>query len=172
MTQSASISILGSEFDDFLFSRIGKDKNDTPLSVLSALARLGIDPWQEAAELARLPRETAIERLAFSIAALPDRASAHPEQGTIAARLIALLPRQTSSETLTDGTLANEGDVTKFRAGIYMSVILIALTLVAQWVVASRPAPVGNVDASASVAAFPRMPSPGSGLPITSEQPE
>jgi hypothetical protein len=173
MTHSALISVLGSEFDDFLFSRIGKDKNDTPLSVLSALARLGIDPWQEAAELARLPRETAIERLAFSIAALPDRASAHPEQGTIAARLIALLPRQTSSETLTDGTLANEGDVTKFRAGIYMSVVLIALTLVAQWAVASRqPAPVGNVDASASSAAFPRMPSPDSDPPITSEQPE
>jgi len=164
MSQSASISVVGSEFDDFLFSRIGRDRNDTPLSVLSALARLGIDPWQEAAELARLPRETAIERLAFSIAALPDRASAHPEQGTIAARLIALLPHQASSEAPTGGTLAKEGDVNKFRAGIYMSVVLIAFTLVAQWVVVSRqPAPVGHVDATASSAAFPRTPSPGSG---------
>jgi hypothetical protein len=163
MTQSASISGLGSEFDVFLFSRIGKDKNDTPLSVLSALARLGVDPWQEAAELAGLPRETAIERLASSIAALPDRTSEHLEHGMIAARLIALLPRQTSSEIPTGGTLASDGDVTKFRAGIYMSVALIAFTLVAQWVVASRqPGPVGNVDASASSAAFPRMPPPGS----------
>ena len=164
MTQSASISVLGSEFDDFLFSPIGKDKNDTPLNVLSALARLGIDPWQEAAELTGLPRENAIERLAFSIATLPDRASTHLEHGAIAARLIALLPRQTSSEILTGGTLANDGDVTKFRAGIYMSVVLIAFTLVAQWVVVSRqPARVGNVEASASSAAFPQLPSQGSG---------
>jgi len=65
-----------------------------PLSVLSALARLDIDPWLEAAELARLPRETATQRLASSIAALPEGPSAHLEHGTIAARLIALLPRQ------------------------------------------------------------------------------
>ena len=164
MAQSASISVRGSEFNDFLFSQIGKDKNDTPLSVLSALARLNVDPWQEAAELARLPRETATQRLASSIAALPDRSSAHLEHETIAARLIALLPRQASSKILPGETLVNYGDMTKFRAGIYMSVVLIAFTLVAQWVVASRqPTRVGNAGASASSAAFPRMPSPGSG---------
>ena len=32
------------------------------LSVLSALARLDIDPWQEAAQLAGLPGETATRR--------------------------------------------------------------------------------------------------------------
>src|SRR5271155_373945 len=93
MTRS-SLSVLGSEFDDFLFAPIGDDRNDMPLSVLSALARLDIDPWLEAAELARLPRETATQRLASSIAALPEGPSAHLEHGTIAARLIALLPRQ------------------------------------------------------------------------------
>jgi hypothetical protein len=71
MTRSASFSVLGSEFDDFLFAPIGDDRNDMPLSVLSALARLDIDPWLEAAELARLPQETGVQRLALSIAALP-----------------------------------------------------------------------------------------------------
>jgi hypothetical protein len=61
MTRSPSISVLGSEFDDFLFAPIGEDRNDMPLSVLSALARLDIDPWHEAAELARLPGETATQ---------------------------------------------------------------------------------------------------------------
>ena len=51
------------------------------LSVLSALARLDIDPWQEAANLARLPRETATERLATLIAKLPGEPSAHPDLG-------------------------------------------------------------------------------------------
>ena len=72
MTRSPSFLVLGSEFDDFLFAPIGEDRNDMPLSVLSALARLDIDPWHEAAELARLPRETATQRLASLIAALPD----------------------------------------------------------------------------------------------------
>ena len=55
MAPTPSISVLGSEFDDFLFAPIGDDRNDMPLSVLSALARLDVDPWEEAAELARWP---------------------------------------------------------------------------------------------------------------------
>jgi hypothetical protein len=52
MTRPALVSVLGSEFDDFLFPPIGEDRNDTPVSVLLALARLDMDPWQEAAESA------------------------------------------------------------------------------------------------------------------------
>src|ERR1700691_4725148 len=98
MTRSNPFSVLASEFDDFLFAPIGDDRNDMPLSVLSALARLDIDPWLEAAELARLPRETATQRLASSIATLPGGPSEYLEPGTIAAHLIALLPRQASSK--------------------------------------------------------------------------
>jgi hypothetical protein len=141
MTRSALFSALGSEFDNFLFSPIGEDRNDMPLSVLSVLARLDLDPWQEAAELARLPRETAARRLASSIAALPDGPMAHLEPGTIAARLIALLPRQASSENLSRETSPDTGDVTKFRAGVYMYVVLIVFMLAAQWFTASRQAP-------------------------------
>ena len=68
MTHSASVSHLGSEFDDFLFAPIGEDRNGMLLSVLSALARLDVDPWQEAAQLAGLPGETATQRLASLIA--------------------------------------------------------------------------------------------------------
>jgi hypothetical protein len=41
---------LGPEFENFLFAPIGEDSNGMVLSVLSALARLDIDPWQEAAK--------------------------------------------------------------------------------------------------------------------------
>jgi hypothetical protein len=64
------VSVVGSEFNVFLFARVCEDRNDTPLSMLSALARLDLDPWQEAAELAQLPRESATRRLASSIATL------------------------------------------------------------------------------------------------------
>jgi hypothetical protein len=158
MTRSALFSVLGREFDDFLFAPIGEDRNDMPLSVLSALARLDIDPWQEAAELARLPRETATRRLASSIAALPDGPSAHPELGTIAGRLIALLPRQADSTIVSQGGLLDVGDATKFRAGMCMFAVLFAFMLAAQWLVASHqtPAQADTTHAPISSAVLPQ----------------
>jgi hypothetical protein len=165
MTHSALASALGSEFDNFLFASIGDDRNDMPLSVLSALARLDIDPWLEAAELARLPRETATQRLASSIAALPDGPSAYLEHGTIAARLIALLPRQANSKIPSPKTLLDAGDVTKFRAGMGMYVVFILFMSIAQWLVASHqtPAQVDTTHAPASSTVSPEVPPPNSG---------
>jgi hypothetical protein len=162
MTRSASFSVLASEFDDFLFALIGDDRNDMPLSVLSALARLDIDPWLEAAELARLPRETATQRLASSIAALPHGSTAHLEHGTIAARLIALLPHQTSSNIRSRGTLL---DVPKLRAGMGMFAVFLVFMSIAQWLVASRqtPARVDTTHAPAARAVSQEMPPPNSG---------
>jgi hypothetical protein len=82
--KQGSVFRLGSEFDVFLFAPIGEDRNGMLLSVLSALARLHVDPWQEAAKLARLPREAATQRLASLIAALPDGPSAHLDPGALA----------------------------------------------------------------------------------------
>jgi len=164
MTNSTSISGLGSEFDAFLFSPIGADRNDTPLSVLSVLARLDIDPWQEAGELARLPRDAATQRLASSIAALPDGPSAPHEHGIIAARLIALLPRQSNSKTPSLESLPNVDDVAKFRTGVYMYVVLIVVMLAAQWIVTGGQmrGPIDRADASASSAVVPQTPAPNS----------
>jgi hypothetical protein len=70
ITRPALVS-LRREFDAFLFASVGEDRDDMPLSVLSALARLDVDPRQEAAQLALLPVKTATQRLASLIAALP-----------------------------------------------------------------------------------------------------
>jgi hypothetical protein len=167
MAPTPSISVLGSEFDDFLFAPIGKDRNDVPLSVLSALARLDIDPWLEAAELARLPRETATQRLASSIAALPDGPSAYLEQGTMAARLIALLPSRTSSKTPSRETLLGGGAAINPRAVlpmIFVYVIIAICMMSAQWIAASRQPPAqDNARAPASSAVVPQLPRPNSG---------
>ncbi|PKU24652.1 hypothetical protein [Telmatospirillum siberiense] len=95
MMGSVSTSFLGSEFNDFLFASVGEDRNEMPLSVISVLARLDLDPWQEAAQLARSPPQTAIQRLASLIEKLPEGLSTDDGPGPNAARLIALLPRQT-----------------------------------------------------------------------------
>jgi len=58
-------------FNAFLFAAIGDDKNGMVLTVASALARLGLDPWNEAGRLASLPKIGAAEALARMIAKLP-----------------------------------------------------------------------------------------------------
>ena len=63
MTRSASASIERSQFEAFLIAPIGLQQNGMLLSVLSALARLDIDPWHEAASLAKMSTEAATERM-------------------------------------------------------------------------------------------------------------
>ena len=92
MTPATSVSFFRSEFDDFLYAAIVADRNESPLSVLSALARLNLDPWQEAAELSELPKGIAAARLKRLIARLPRGRWDEADLGAIADRLIALLP--------------------------------------------------------------------------------
>ena len=93
MTHAALSPLIGSEFDEFLGASIGEDQNGTGLTVLSAFARLNVDPWQEATSLARMPRNAAVVRLNALIDALPSEPAIDIPSGTIAADLVALLPR-------------------------------------------------------------------------------
>ena len=94
----AAFSLLRSEFNDFLFAPVGNDDDHRTLSVLSALTRAGLDPWQQAARLERLPRGEAIETLASMLATLPGRACSVAETRAAAERLIALLPQRPSAK--------------------------------------------------------------------------
>jgi len=165
MTRSAAASQLGPEFDDFLFAPIGEDRNGMPLSVVSALARLDVDPWQEAAELAKLPGGTATQRLASMISRLPNGSSAYPDSATIAARLIALLPRPASTKLPSHATLFGASAATPPLAVIYVYVIFMVLALGAQWIAASHqpPTQVGNVQAPTSSIISPQVRPPNSG---------
>ncbi len=64
------------------------------LSVMSALARLGVDPWEQAAQLSALPQGVAASTLAPMIARLPGGHWGAAEAKSIAARLVALLPKR------------------------------------------------------------------------------
>jgi len=92
MTLPARFSLLHSEFNGFLFASIGDENNEMPLSVFSALTRLDIDPWQEAARLSKLSRSRASLALAATIARLPEGSWGPAEAAGIAARLVELLP--------------------------------------------------------------------------------
>lgn len=82
----------------FLFADVGIEPGGMPLTVLSALARLGLDPWDEAGRLAGLPNREAIGNLACSLAALPGTPPADADG--VAARLVALLPGRAAPSRL------------------------------------------------------------------------
>ena len=85
---------LSGEFDAFLFSSIGEDRNGIPLSVVSLLARRDLDPWVEAAKLANESRETATRQLTRLIQTITYQPLTLPDPEAIAIRLVALLPHQ------------------------------------------------------------------------------
>ena len=86
-------SLPRSEYGAFLFASIGEESNGMALSVVSALARLDFDPWQEAARLTDLPKHLAAEALGRLIGQLPDGRWNRSDSATIAAGLVELLPR-------------------------------------------------------------------------------
>lgn len=91
MKHSPSTSALGVAFNAFLFADVAV-LGGAPVTVLSALARLDVDPWQEAADLARLPRKAASQRLTELLMRLPHRQGDLAEAHAISTRLIGLLP--------------------------------------------------------------------------------
>jgi|SRR6185437_7881823 hypothetical protein len=92
MPLGPQFSLIHSEFNEFLFAPVGKEENGAVLTVLSALTRLGIDPWGEAARLSALPKETAARMLAAAIAVLPEGDWKVSDAPAIAARLVDRLP--------------------------------------------------------------------------------
>lgn len=60
-----------SGLNGFLFAGIGTEAGRSRLTVLSALARLGEDPWAKAAIGARMPKAASGEALAATIAQMP-----------------------------------------------------------------------------------------------------
>ena len=88
-------ALKNSGLEAFLYGDVGAEPNGSALTVLSMIARLGRDPWEEAAGLATLTRVGAIERLAQSIDQMPLATSALADRRATAARLVQLLPATT-----------------------------------------------------------------------------
>jgi hypothetical protein len=89
-------------FDNFLFAEVGEEQNGMSLSVVSALARLDLDPWSEAASLSRLSKRVAGERLTSLLSSLPRSQVVALDPATVV-RLIELLPRPRKDEAWTGG---------------------------------------------------------------------
>jgi hypothetical protein len=126
LTLPSPFAIPHSRFNEFLFASIGDGGNGMPLSVVSALARLEIDPWQEAARLAALPTALAASALDGLIRRLPAGGWDPADTGKIVARLIKLLPG--GDEAARPGAARSSPGK---RAGPPTFVVLLVLTLAA-----------------------------------------
>jgi hypothetical protein len=130
--RAGSPGFLGPEFDDFLFATIGADQNGGYLSVVSALARMDLDPWAEAAKLAKLPVEIATQKLSSLIAALQEIPSARQEPRKIAARLVALLPNGLNLKVPPKISRAGGKTMTNSRSALSVFLCAFALWLAFQ----------------------------------------
>ena len=82
---------LETKYDDFLFANIGEQENGMPMSMATALTRLGLDPWDEARRLAALPASSAIPAVTHLIARVSGLTSTVSEAPKISAKLVGLL---------------------------------------------------------------------------------
>ena len=85
-------ALKNSGLEAFLYADVGAELNGSALTILSMIARLGQDPWAEAARWAALPRAGAIDGLAQSIAQMPLVPSSLAQTRVTATRLVQLLP--------------------------------------------------------------------------------
>jgi hypothetical protein len=93
MKLRGSVRPLLPDLEKFLFATVGDKMDGMPLSVISALTRLGLDPWEEAGRLSSLSSRDAIDQLARLIAELPGISQSPAEARQIAGRLITLLAK-------------------------------------------------------------------------------
>ena len=83
--------LLRTDLNEFLFSPIANDANGMHLTVLSALARSGVDPWDEAARLAALTREGATQKIVQMLGEIPNGPAPGDQTASMAAKLVAQL---------------------------------------------------------------------------------
>ena len=113
LNHSNSLSPHPPDFEQFLYSPVGEDRNSNVVTVLSALARLDLDPWAETAALVSLDDSAARARLAQLLSQLRDVPALKRNAGQVARDLSLLLPdRRVPDPRPSEKTLAQGQPVT------------------------------------------------------------
>jgi hypothetical protein len=95
-----SVSSFTSRYNHFLFAPICEEANGMRLSVLSALARMDVDPWEEATRLVAMPKAIAERTLVSTLDQVLGKCWNRSETEVIAARLVQLLPHRGEGGTI------------------------------------------------------------------------
>ena len=141
MALRAEFSLINSEFNGFLFAPIGEEESGIELTVFSALTRLAIDPWGEAARLSGMPREIAASALASMIARLPSGRWEPSDVPLIAARLVQLLPER-GPALLAGRSEGNAGQRKNVAAALWLVILILCAGFLSMWSLRTERAPV------------------------------
>jgi hypothetical protein len=125
MALPAQFSLLHSDLNDCLFASVGEEHNGVTLSVVSALTRLGLDPWEQAARLTPLPKARAAKSLATLIARLPIRRTLSSDDLAISQRLVELLPDQKSASFQKSAPLQGRERVSAGQKKYWQAMVLL-----------------------------------------------
>jgi hypothetical protein len=158
---ASSAFLSRSELDAFLFAPVVDDANGMTVSVLSMLARAGVDPRSKAAELARMTIGKATDTLTSFIGESLQGLVSRDDTETIAARLAALLPRRANPINPLGQTKTGNTELTQARA-VRIAAILVCLLMGAIWAAAAQqpPARVGEAGPASSAAITAHTPPP------------
>lgn len=124
------------QYERFLYAPVGQDRRGASVTVLSMLARLGVDPWGEASDLAKLPEGAARQRLETLMARFHGVSTHVADRGTIVSGLLAFLPRQAkSARSSSDGAsvrLAFPPQGSPFYWIVVIALVLVWVAVLAQ----------------------------------------
>lgn len=154
-----SVTTLPSKYDDFLFTLIYEGTDGAQLTVLSALARANVDPWEEAARVSAMTEADAQNALTVMIDRISECKWTPAEEAAIVSRLIRHLPERAGRIRTVIGS-----PTYNFRALVFISVwwsfaILISVISQQQRI---PPPPASNVVPQSS-ASEPSMTGPTGG---------
>jgi hypothetical protein len=122
---------LSPEYDAFLYTVVCNEKNGMHLTMASAIARSGEDPWKEAARISKLQKEAAFGVLARLIASHDciEQKSAN-DQITLD-QLFSLLPKARPVMALEISKSIRVGGVPAKTAGVTVVVTLFIFVILA-----------------------------------------
>jgi len=123
---SILLACSSSRLNAYLLSNVGIQPKGTPLTVLSLMARMEVDPWEEAERLSSLPSELAVSWMTTAIG----RSSLSPRKlrdtATLASLLIDRLHAHSNKRP--SGT-ALTGDLSVVRVCTVMVVIFVVISM-------------------------------------------
>lgn len=118
MAEPNSLNLHPPEFERFLYAPVGEDRNGNVVTVLSTLARLGLDPWRETTNLVALEQDVRRERLGQLLSVCREVPALRGDAGKVARELCLLLPEipparplQRAASTIADGRLGSSGAI-------------------------------------------------------------
>jgi len=128
MSETINLNPHPPEFERFLYAPVGEDRNGFVVTVLSTMARLGLDPWNETAELAMLGRDAARLRLGLLLAKVRDVPALGTDHGAVAQELSLLLPERPHLLPINRAG-ASEGSKRPIPTGLFWAVLAILFVL-------------------------------------------